>query len=764
MRRRVATPEVKIAYAPELRAVRCEFTAAQCRASESPPESLLERTRTKLENERKFGNVDIYAVLWDRFRRMWRKIQQDQSISGDTKFSINLGMGYPKLQGVTIKTCDSPQDPVIAKISIKASKEDLQSWRPEWLELAVQKELAIAPTKGIANTGSIHAAYHRALGGAEIIDWPIFRVGTASQPAATPYSIVFSSSKKELFLIIHDIQPFRHQSYIESMIENIRQSLKQSRSSKTNFRFLKNHILNRINEFLQGPQRVGLELPFAVLAAYEFEAVGLTPEPINPTGNVGTTAVQLTISDDRLQVSILEISDGVIKQLPSEKIIELVKSELKRLKIIHGISQQGFLRLKTALDRKLSPKSLILATGTTPIAPTIPEPVPAQDKKGNLIVAPGDLVATIVFKDPGKPGKDIFGHEIAQSGGDFPNITLGEGIVEKGKGQFYANAHGIVQVHSDNIVLQKQLVHHGDVTLASEKLTFHGPVRITGSIETGAAVSVIDGNLTVKGSVKSPFVFVKGDLIVEGGINTGSSAGTIRVIGNMEAKFVENSAIECTGNLTSTKAIINSQIACGGRITTLEPGSRIAGGKITSYGSILTYSIGFESQSQTKVLAGADWRNLNSVSNLTDRLKNIEIVLENTRLALREIVRKQSEQMTAKHLALKENYQRRIPRLKEISEKLKKRIATKNLSIKHNPLAIIRSSGVLFDTCQISIAGNAIPMPSSRLVGVIIHANRLRGSHFTDMNSELAKRLETNGSLADVDEDDDTPRTLPRSA
>jgi uncharacterized protein (DUF342 family) len=291
----------------------------------------------------------------------------------------------------------------------------------------------------------------------------------------------------------------------------------------------------------------------------------------------------------------------------------------------------------------------------------------------------------------------------------------------------------------DSITIQRSLIHHGDVNLATGNLEFNGPVRITGSIDTGASVSVFNGGLFVKGSIKSPHVNIKGDLEVGGGINTSSSKGTLRVSGNISARFIENSSIECGGNLHARKTITNSRINCGGDISTSEQDGRIAGGVINAAGSIHTHSLGFLTHTGTLIYAGSSWRALMGIQILTRRLKKVETALESARQSLRELTRRTPEQITKKHSDLRAQLQKDIPRMRKIGDQIKLRIVHKQTEIRHNPQSFVKIFGTIHNTCRITVAGQAIPV-TSPLTNVIIRGKKVRGSFISDIDADVGKR------------------------
>jgi Flagellar Assembly Protein A len=425
----VAEPQININYVPELRAVRAEFTAAQCLLAPDPPTAILDRARAKLEAERKFENVTVYAIHWERFRRVWRRIHATPNLPADTRFVITIAMGYPHLPGLTITPSQNPDSNHVAKLTITASKADIEKWRPEWLELAVQKEISASPTKSVINAGSIHAAYFRALEGHTITDWPITTAPQNSAETLNPYTILPSSNKKEIFIVIHDIQFLRYRANIEKLFEQTRLRAQQLKTGANSFRLLKSHLATRFAAAIQGPERLALELPMIVLAAYEIEA---KHAPASPVGVIGSTAVRLHVSQDRLQAVIEEVDGEILRKLSADKIVELVRSELARQGIVYGISDDALARVKIAADKKQSPKGILIASGTGPARAKSPElvAIPGTDTQatntdesqevramrkleGNrAAVEPNQLIARIIFREAGREGKDVFGQKI----------------------------------------------------------------------------------------------------------------------------------------------------------------------------------------------------------------------------------------------------------------------------------------------------------------------------------------------------------------
>lgn len=171
--------------------------------------------------------------------------------------------------------------------------------------------------------------------------------------------------------------------------------------------------------------------------------------------------------------------------------------------------------------------------------------------------------AILAIKRPprqGHPGMDVMGRSIPVEVYDDPAFEAGTGTVLSEDGlQILADIDG--QPHVDmvgTVTVNEELVLKEDVGLATGNITFKGNVIVKGAIKDGMTVKAV--NLTAN-EIEGATIELTGDLRVSNGL----SHTTVKTVGNIHAKFINNCHIMGFGDFTVQKEIVDSTLVLSGR-------------------------------------------------------------------------------------------------------------------------------------------------------------------------------------------------------
>ncbi len=220
----------------------------------------------------------------------------------------------------------------------------------------------------------------------------------------------------------------------------------------------------------------------------------------------------------------------------------------------------------------------------------------------------GQVVGRLFLPEPGKSGYNVFGKEVEPKPIHAAPLDFGKNIQKTAdSNDLVAQTHGIFLQKEDRIDINPVLEVAKDVGLETGNVNYDGNVRIGGNITKGSSVSAM-GDLLVGGMVESGNLIVGGSLTVRKGINT-RREGTVKVTGNIQSVYIDNTALEAEGSLLIEKSLIASRVICYSDISVSAKGSTISGGDISVFGSISADFVGNRAENVTKITLGVHHKN-----------------------------------------------------------------------------------------------------------------------------------------------------------
>lgn len=750
----MSDPGIKISYAAALFRVRVEFSRAATMASPLPPADVLQRARAKLESVLKEKHIGFIVTYEQRLERAWTALRDASGEPESTVLGMTLAAGAPDIQEIYVDPPGDDAGRTAALVTISAAPALVAGWKFEWVKLCVAQRMRELRLPGPANAAQLQSAMLKAIQGEKVEKFPVSAL-SAIGPAEDKskfFSIVANKGRREVALIVRDIKPLLVGNALESLLQTVEAAAaKMSAATGDDYFTTKKDIQFALKNAMSGPERVGLDLPQVLLAAYGLKRAGdqKSKPAAGPrrTNYAGAGKLEITTDESKMEAVVTNFSKKLYDDPSFQVNPEWLNNELDRLGVVFGREPELHKTLAEKMKVKEDLTGLCVARGQIGVGAKGPFIYPSfQDAGSNQaasglnmdkdvlniremqqrnIVKIGQLVAEIRYANPPQPGTTVFGAEIPPDNNEALMITLGEGVQSRDMQKFYATADGIPVIEGTTIALSKIFVHNGDVNLRSGNIRFEGPVEIKGSVDAGALVDV-KGHLIIHGSIRGGTVICSESVEVSGGVVTGPTA-YVKVRGNFSSEFIENSRVTCSGDIKAKKAILNSEIIAGEGVEVLNGDGIVAGGIISARHTLKTANLGFRRGAATDINVGVDFRIELRIRSYSGRLAKVTAKLAEDRQTLRELVSKKKEQMTARHEEMKARLQKRLGKGRIIIEKIEAALAAARGLLVYDQNSKIIVAGTLAQNCKITCGGNGVAI-THEVAGVAITPKRRRGS------------------------------------
>lgn len=218
-------------------------------------------------------------------------------------------------------------------------------------------------------------------------------------------------------------------------------------------------------------------------------------------------------------------------------------------------------------------------------------------------VRKGNVIATKIPAKQGEEGITIYGQKLPGEWGMDVTLKAGANVsLAPDKHDYIAEVDGAPIVSNGVIRVDTIMIVEEDVDYSTGNITFDGTVAIRGSVMDGFEVTA-RGDVIVENTIQSACVKAGGDIVVKRGILT-RGKGLVSAEGNIYAKFIENSIVECEGNIIVETAILNSQIYCNNRVIAMTGEGSIIGGQIIAFDRVICRNLGSHAHPTTYVQVG----------------------------------------------------------------------------------------------------------------------------------------------------------------
>ena len=271
-----------------------------------------------------------------------------------------------------------------------------------------------------------------------------------------------------------------------------------------------------------------------------------------------------------------------------------------------------------------------------------------RDRGAIPFVHKGDLVAKKRLPEHGSPGKNIIGGQIMVEEPDDPVFLAGTGTrLSEDETNIYADVDG--HPHLDpmgEISVSPELSIEGDIDYNTGNVDFNGHIVVSGRVREGFSVKGV--SLTAR-EVEGASLELSGDLCVSDGITD----TTVASVGNIFAKFINNSTANAFGDIVVQKEIIDSTLLLSG--TCRNPGGTVMGSEICARNGVESGRIGTPTAKTSTIRTGVDdhiklWQDKlekaldQSMTRMQDIKENIEAIEDQDQEVYALIAQKSREQ------------------------------------------------------------------------------------------------------------------------
>jgi len=339
---------------------------------------------------------------------------------------------------------------------------------------------------------------------------------------------------------------------------------------------------------------------------------------------------------------------------------DYIAAVLERLNITYGVKWDAI--QENALECNLNRKpvhGVVIAAGDPPVEevsayyeinpafrkwPQMPDgDVPRVDYRELspfVLVKKGQVLAKRREAKSGADGKNVHGEPIPHKVSKPASAESGPNTREE-NGAIVSTCQGRLIENGAQLSVSETLEVKGAVGYKTGHIIFPGDVIIDGNVADGFKV-YSGGSIVSKQTFDATDAVAKKDLIVAGGI-VGRGKASVKVGGNLRAKFIQNCRVACRGGVTVGAAVVNSRIYTMEKLDLGDKG-RIIGGEVFAIKGVRAAGIGAEKSVQTKLHCGVDFTVQQELDRINDHLR----VLSTKLRRLRELPPEEAEKVPRK--------------------------------------------------------------------------------------------------------------------
>lgn len=315
----------------------------------------------------------------------------------------------------------------------------------------------------------------------------------------------------------------------------------------------------------------------------------------------------------------------------------------------------------------------------------------------------GQVLATLIPEDLGKPGLNVYGEIIKQPTYNKLKLRYGKNITcSEDKCTITSDVDGHASL-VDGKVFVSNIFEVEDVDTSTGNIDFEGNVLVKGNVRSGFEI-VAKGNIEVRGVVEGATLIAGGQIILQRGIQ-GMNKGILKAGSNLITKFIESAHVEADG-FVQTESILHSTVSAKGEIIVQGKKGFVTGGVVTSLTGVTARTIGSPMGTDTKIEVGIDpaMRErqqllLQDIDQMQKKVGMIEPVISNCMKKLSQGAKFTNDQMKYIKQLTKE-YKELEQKIKENQSELEGISLALNLA--HN--ARIKVSGKIYTDVKVTIS------------------------------------------------------------
>lgn len=302
----------------------------------------------------------------------------------------------------------------------------------------------------------------------------------------------------------------------------------------------------------------------------------------------------------------------------------------------------------------------------------------------------GDVLAKLIPETKGTPGQDVLGNPVMPRDVKKKKLSYGKNIaLSEDRLTITSEVDGHVSLVDGKVFVSDTYTVLADVDASTGDIEYNGNIEVKGCVRSGFVLKA-EGNIMVNGVVEGATLIAEGDIILRCGIQ-GMGKGSLEAKGNVVTKFIENATVTAGGNITA-EAILHSEVASKAEVLVTGKKGFITGGKVSALTLVEAKTIGSTMGAETVISVGTDPE---------DKARTQKCQLEMTRLnkeivRLDPVVKKYTtvlkmggklpadKMIQAKHLLVQyQNYKKEYEEYEtELFERLEKEEAEKDAKIR----------------------------------------------------------------------------------
>ena len=226
----------------------------------------------------------------------------------------------------------------------------------------------------------------------------------------------------------------------------------------------------------------------------------------------------------------------------------------------------------------------------------------------------GDVIGKLIAPEPGKPGYDAEGTELAPPAVAEAAIELGK-HVRRDDESLIAEVSGVVRYEAGELSVTKTLVLRAEVTARDGAVDFDGDIHVHGAVRSQARITAT-GQVIVYGAVEAAtIVSTGGDVFLLHGI-AGQGRGVIRAAGDITARFAEQASLYAGGDVHLQLGTLHSRVQAGQRICAMQGKGQLVGGALIAGQAVHAKHLGAAGEAKTKVIVGLSAEAMSKIAEL----------------------------------------------------------------------------------------------------------------------------------------------------
>ncbi|MCR5526811.1 MAG: FapA family protein [Lachnospiraceae bacterium] len=238
--------------------------------------------------------------------------------------------------------------------------------------------------------------------------------------------------------------------------------------------------------------------------------------------------------------------------------------------------------------------------------PTVKEDGTVDYFNLNTVVscAKGQKLAILHPEKEGVPGVDVYGNKLLPPKVNRGQLKFGKEVEISEDGmELYSKSEGHVTVEKEKVEVSGVMEFESIDTSTGNIENFEGNLLIKGNIKSGFRVSA-SGDIEVQGIIEAAEVTAGGQITVAKGIN-GRERAIIKSEKNIIAHYIENATVKAEGYVMAD-AILNSHVDAGDNIVVKGKKGLISGGRVRALKNIQAKVIGSTMGVTTEIDVGTD--------------------------------------------------------------------------------------------------------------------------------------------------------------